>query len=695
MKAKKELILMVKVRTIKSAVFGTLVLITILGSMITQINAFDPGGGRGGDGYINVSGIVTDENNDALEGAKVEFLRDGYVVKVRRTNQVGEYSFSYYHEGMYIYTFRVSKYGYETANSVGPFRAGTYVYNFVLDFPGEHQFYIYGKVTNEDNNLLMNAKIEFLRDGQVVLYQNTNYTGQYAFNYEDDGSHTYALRVSKQDYQTETADGPTSPGYFNCDFDLEYSNFTLEIRGYVKYNSNDLVNATVELWRNTDTLVDLRRTDNNGYYEGRSFTYIPFHNYELRAFHPNFTIEVQPVEVETGPLLYLNFTFTIQDTMNRYVILLGINDFDSNGEKDINDFSDTHERILEWYECFREALGIPDENFEILTDRNVTDSIFDDTNQIDYKYYHSSYKDSTKWLTPSSTQAASWDNTTETLKDVLWDKAGVNDEVFICLISHGSNKSNDFELVLLDSENPSEPNRITGSDISYIIEHNECITEKIFVYTHACHGGKLGEILMDNPKKSSIYVATGCGAEGVVIYPFQKTLVTEIWEKEFKMFNRVSSTVAMETLFKEAIQYMYNNPGNFPINYSYFYNINNPSERIYTYTIDGTSYYGWNQSDFILNIPDEYSVPNGYSYNCSTFALNVTSGEYYFHLWDAGQGKHIWFFENYTRFEYLAEYGYGYLIRNNPCISITAIYIHGWEHLMPCEYDGDNQNCFY
>ena len=54
MKAKKELILMVKVRTIKSAVFGTLVLITILGSMITQINAFDPGGGRGGDGYINV-----------------------------------------------------------------------------------------------------------------------------------------------------------------------------------------------------------------------------------------------------------------------------------------------------------------------------------------------------------------------------------------------------------------------------------------------------------------------------------------------------------------------------------------------------------------------------------------------------------------------------------------------------------------
>ncbi|GAJ01465.1 unnamed protein product, partial [marine sediment metagenome] len=75
-------------------------------------------------------------------------------------------------------------------------------------------------------------------------------------------------------------------------------------------------------------------------------------------------------------------------------------------------------------------------------------------------------------------------------------------------------------------------------------------------------------------------------------------------------------------------------------------------------------------------------------------ALNNDTGEYYFHLWDASQGKHIWFFENYTRFEYLAVYVYGYLIRNNPCISITAIDIHGWEHLMPCEYDGDNQNYF-
>lgn len=200
---------------------------------------------------------------------------------------------------------------------------------------------------------------------------------------------------------------------------------------------------------------------------------------------------------------------------------------------------------------------------------------------------------------------------------------------------------------------------------------------------------------MENPKKSSIYVATGCGAEGVVIYPFQKILVTEIWKKEFESFNHASPTVAMETLFKEAIEYMNNYPDNFSIDYSYFYNINNPSERIYTYTIDGTSYYGWNQSDFYLNRPDEYSLKNGYRYKGSTFALNNTSGQYYYRLLDVNQSKYIWFFDNYTRFEELALEVYFYEIVKNPSISITAIDIHGWEHLMPCEYDGDNQNYFY
>ena len=630
-------------------------------------------------------------DNNSSEGAKVEFLRDGNVVKIRYTDENGYYSFSYNIERFYIYTFQVSKYGFEPTSGGGPtYRRTREFYNFTLNAVGENQYYIYGTVTDENSNPLLNARVEFLRDGYLVTYRYTNVSGQYSFNYGDDaGPHTYELNVSKQDYQTNTTDGPTSPGYFNCDFVLKYEFFGLEIEGFVKYNSIALENATVELWKNIDTLEDSRRTDEDGYYLGwDSFDYYPIHNYELRAFHPNFTIEVQPLEVETGGLISMNFT--MQDTMDRYVILLGINDFDSDGIKDDNDFSDKHLRILEWYECFREAFGIPDENFEILTDEDPDDSIFDDTNAMHYKSYQSSFVDSIKCLNESYSAATHY-NTTETLQDVLWG-ADANDEVFICLLSHGSiNDDDDFVLPLLNSD------IITGTEISTIIAASYCKTEKIFVYTHACHGGKLGEILMDNPKKSSIYVATGCGAEGVVIYPFQKTLVTKIWRDTFSLrfHDHASPTVAMETLFKEAIQYMYNNPNNFLMDYSYFYNTNPPYERIYTYTINGTSYYGWNQSDFILNMPDEYSLPNGYGYNCSTFALNNITKEYYFHLLDSSQNISIWFFENYTLFEELAEKEYGYLIGKNTGISITAIYIHGWEHLMPCEYDGDNQNCFY
>ncbi len=628
-------------------------------------------------------------DNNSSTGAKVEFLRDGNVVKVRYTDEDGYYSFSYNIERFYIYTFQVSKYGFEPTGRAGPtYRRTAEFYNFTLVAVGENQYYIYGTITDENSNPLLNARVEFLRDGYLVTYRNTNVTGHYSFNYGDDaGPHTYELNVSKQDYQTNTTDGPTSPGYFNCDFVLEYEYFLLRIEGFVKYNSNALGNATVECWENTDKLKDSRRTNEDGYYLGWNFHYYPIHNYELRAFHPNFTIEVQPVEVETGGILCMNFT--MQDTMDRYVILLGINDFDSDGEKDEGiDFSDKHLRILEWYGCFREAFGIPDENFKILTDESPDDSIFDDTNEIEYLPYYSETDESTTYINNLSCSAATYDNTADTLKDVLWNKAGVDDEVFICLMSHGSNKSNEFELLLLNTD------KITGTEISDIIEDSQC--NKIFVYTHACHGGKLGEILMDNPRKSSIYVATGCGAEGVVIYPFQKTLVTEIWKEKLLLTHtyHASPTIAMETLFKEAIEYMYLNHLDFPIDYSYFYNTNNPSERIYTYTINGTSYYGWNQSDFILNMPDEYSLPYGYGYNCSIFALNNITKEYYFHLWDNITSKHIWFFEDYTRFEELALEVYGYLIVKNPGISITAIAIHGWGHLMPCEYDGDNQNYF-
>ncbi len=677
-----------KVRTIKSMILCMFIMSIIIESVFmnqcVEVRA---------DTHL-IKGYVFEEPNNPSEGARVEFLRDGNVVKVRYTDEEGQYNFTYNIERFYIYTFQVSKYGFEPTGGVGPVpRRVAEFYNFTLSSPGENQYYIYGTVTDENSNHLLNARVEFLRDGNMVTYRNTNVTGQYAFNYGDDaGPHTYNLSVSKQDYQTKTADGPTSPGYFNCDFDLEYEYFLLRIEGFVKYNSNALGNATVECWENTDKLKDSRRTNEDGYYLGWNFHYYPIHNYELRAFHPNFTIEVQPVEVETGGILCMNFT--MQDTMDRYVILLGINDFDSDGEKDEGiDFSDKHLRILEWYGCFREAFGIPDENFKILTDESPDDSIFNDTNKIEYLPYFSETDESTTYINNLSCSAATYVNTVNTLEDVLWNKADANDEVFICLISHGSNKSNNFELSLLNSYHPSEPDIINGTEISYIIENSQC--NKIFVYTHACHGGKLGEILMDNPRKSSIYVATGCGAEGVVIYPFQKTLVTEIWKDKLFLTHttHASPTIAMETLFKEAIQYMYNNQDSFLIDYSYFYNTNPPYERIYTYTINGTSYYGWKQSDFYLNRPEEYSLENGYRYNGSTSALNNTSGIYYYRLLDVNQSKYIWFFENITRFEELAEV-YGYLIVKSPGISITYINIHGWEHLMPCEYDGDNQNYF-
>ncbi len=397
------------------------------------------------------------------------------------------------------------------------------------------------------------------------------------------------------------------------------------------------------------------------------------------------------MEPEENGMLIINAT--LNTPMNRYVILLGIDDFNSNKTFDEGiDLTDTHFCILIWYEHLRRTFGIPDDNFTILTDRDPENSCLDgDTNSIQGVDYSSSRY--TKLLTNSSTQAATRNNTLDALEDILWDKAGENDSVIMCFITHGKDTENDFSFTLLEPEVGGTCEKLNDTDISNIIADNRCETGKIFIYTHACHGGKLGEILMNNTKKERIYVTTGCVAEGIVLERWLNTFLGKVWMtgSSHPYMNR--PTVAMEAVFQEAIYEFYSQIM-IKISYSYLYHINNPSERIYSYVTNGISYHGWNEKEFISNIPDEYNYQNGYRFNCSTFALNNDTKEYYFCLWDNCTNKYIYFFDNYTRFvELAAEKDYS--IKTNPNIRITAIDIHGWEHLMPCEYDGKLFNYFY
>ncbi len=560
---------------------------------------------------------------------------------------------------------------------------------------------IYGKVTNEDGDDLYYAKVEFLRDGSVVKTRGTDTTGHYSFDYSSDGLHIYTFRVSKYEYETINTVGPVRSGTYNYSFEMEYDTLDVSIEGYVHFinemeQPETLYKATYELWRNKEECIASGKTQSDGGYSISEFTYYKIKNYELRFYYPGYTIITKPVEPEENGMLIINAT--LDTPMRRYVILLGIDDFNSNRTFDEGiDLADTHLCILKWYEHLRRTFGIPDDNFTILTDRDPENSNFyDDKYFITGRYDYFSSVDYDKYLTNSSTLAATRQNTIGTLQNILWNKAGENDEVIMCFITHGKDTVDDFIFTLLEPLGGGACEELNGSEISDIIADNQCKTGKIFVYTHACHGGKLGEILMNNPKKERIYVTTGCAAEGVVWFPWQDTLLDEIWmtRSQHPYMNR--PTVAMEAVFKEAINYMYEHPSDYQISYSYLYHINNPSERIYSYVADGTSYYGWGEKKFISNIPDEYNYQNGYRFNCSTRALNVASGEYYFCLWDVNHSIYVYFFDDYARFEYLAEEIYGYIIENNLfIISITAIDIHGWEHLMPCEYDGKLFNYFY
>lgn len=52
------------------------------------------------------------------------------------------------------------------------------------------------------------------------------------------------------------------------------------------------------------------------------------------------------------------------------------------------------------------------------------------------------------------------------------------------------------------------------------------------------------------------------------------------------------------------------------------------------------------------------------------------------------------YFDDYALFVFLAGEK-GYIIEDNPSMSITVIDVNGWEHLMPYEYDSDKNNYFY
>lgn len=300
---------------------------------VTELGAFDfnsPGNGVAKVDYVRfndskfgkneyeVSGVVKDSSdNTRIEGATVEAIQDGSVVKSTTTNANGEYSLNVT-EG--TYTFKANKDKYE-AESFTQTVSGGVIYDFSLS-----RIIIEGQVVDTTGSGLADAKVEVIDGfGNVVTSATTDTGGNYSV-WVANG--TYDFNASKSGY---TNDSIT----YNVAGSGTINDHTLESKGLVDgyvtdLNDKRIKNATVTIYEN-GTKVDSMLTTKNGNF---SFNVtngdyrVDVDKHQYHSYSENFTvnggyslgkiqIEAREYDLTMQVSPYMNYT-DVQEVVVRF-----------------------------------------------------------------------------------------------------------------------------------------------------------------------------------------------------------------------------------------------------------------------------------------------------------------------------------------------------------------------------------------